>query len=67
MRGSKNFSFKWKLVENYAGAAVGALFMWFFVNGIVNKDDTSMLAAIVILVVAPFLISFVDRKSTRSN
>jgi hypothetical protein len=33
------FVFKWKLVENYAVATVGALFIWLFVEGIVKGDN----------------------------
>ena len=60
----KKFSFKWKLVENYAAAAVGGIFLWFFVDGIVNTDSTSLAIAILILAVAPFLITFLDKKSS---
>ncbi len=60
----KNFDFKWKLVENYSMAAIGGVFLWFFVNGIIGSDNVSIGIAIAILLVAPFLITYVDKKSS---
>lgn len=60
----KNFDFKWKLVENYSMAAIGGVFLWFFVNGIVNSSMTDLAVSIAILSVAPFLITYVDKKSS---
>lgn len=57
------FNFKWKVVENYAAAAVGLIFLWLFVNGIVNSDQFSFLISILIIAIAPFLIAYLDKKS----
>lgn len=58
------FDFKWKLVENYAAAAVGALFIWLFVEGIVKGDNVKLATAIMIVAIAPFLVTFLDKKSS---
>lgn len=58
------FDFKWKLAENYGAAAVGALFIWLFVEGIVRGDSGKIAIAIVIVAVAPFLVTFLDKKSS---
>lgn len=58
------FDFKWKLVENYAAATVGALFIWLFVEGIVKGDNIKIAVAIGIVAIAPFLVTFLDKKSS---
>lgn len=58
------FDFKWKLVENYAAAAVGALFIWLFVEAITQGDSAKLAASILIIAIAPFLVTFIDRKSS---
>jgi hypothetical protein len=59
------FDFKWKLVENYAAATVGALFIWLLVEGIVKGDSVKLAIAIMIVAIAPFLVTFLDKKSSR--
>lgn len=61
---SRNFNFKWKVIENYVAAFSALAFLWFFVNGIVNKDGTYLIISLVMIAVAPLLIAFVDRKSS---
>lgn len=61
---NKTFDFKWKLVENYSAATVGAIFIWLMIEGITRNDMTKLASAIVIIAVAPFLVTFVDRKSS---
>lgn len=61
---NKKFSFKWKLVENYAAAFVGLLFLWIFVSGLINNDTNQIMIAIIILIIAPFLVTFLDKKSS---
>lgn len=63
----KNFNFKWKLVENYAAAIVGALFIWLFVEGITEGQNLKLAIAILILAVAPFLVTFLDKRSSSST
>lgn len=65
MRKQSNFSFRWKVVENYAAAGAGLLFMWLFVSGIVNSDMGMVALSLVIIAVAPFLVAYVDKKSAR--
>ncbi len=62
---NKSFNFRWKLVENYTAAAIGGIFLWFFIQGTVNLDNTSLMIAILMLAVAPFLITYIDRKSSQ--
>lgn len=64
MASNRNFNFKWKLIENYVAVVVGGIFLWLFVNGMIKSDDTSIVASIIILAIAPFLITFVDKKSS---
>lgn len=64
MRKSVGFSFKWKLVENYVAAAFGGVFLWLFVTGIVDSNPLNFWASIVLLAVAPFLVTFIDKKSS---
>jgi hypothetical protein len=61
------FDFKWKLVENYAAAIVGALFIWLFIEGIVKGQNFELAIAILILAVAPFLVTFLDKRSSSST
>jgi len=61
------FDFKWKLAENYAAAIVGALFIWLFVEGIVKADNIKLVVAISIVAIAPFLVTFLDKKSSRPS
>ncbi len=61
------FDFKWKLAENYATPIVGALFIWLLVDGIVKEDNFKFSIAIFIVAVAPFLITFLDRKSSSAS
>jgi hypothetical protein len=63
--GRKIFNFKWKLVENYAAAFAGLIFIWLFVDGVVNNNVTNLTVAIIILAIAPFLVTFLDKKSVR--
>lgn len=58
------FDFKWKLVENYAAAITGAVFIWLLVDGLTKGDSLKLAIAIAIVAVAPFLVTFVDRKSS---
>lgn len=60
------FDFKWKLAENYAAAAVGALFIWLVVEGIVKGDSIKLAIALSIVAIAPFLVTFLDKKSSSS-
>jgi hypothetical protein len=59
------FNFRWKLAENYAAATVGALFIWLLVEGIVKGDSVKLAIAIMIIGIAPFLVTFLDKKSSR--
>ena len=61
------FDFKWKLAENYAAAIVGALFIWLVVEGIVKADNLKLIIAVLIIAIAPFLVTFLDRKSSASS
>jgi hypothetical protein len=63
----KAFDFRWKLVENYAAALVGALFIWLFVEGLVKNDTTKLGVALLTVAVAPFLVTFLDKKSSVSG
>ena len=65
MARNKKFNFKWKLVENYAAAVVGGVFLWFFIDGVVNMENTSFAIALLMLAIAPFLITYLDRKSSQ--
>ena len=58
------FDFKWKLVENYAAAITGAVFIWLLVDGLTKGDSAKLVIAIAIVAVAPFLVTFVDKKSS---
>jgi hypothetical protein len=60
----KKFNFGWKLTENYSAAAVGVLFIWLFVTGIIDGDVQKIFGSIAILAVAPFLVTFLDKKSS---
>lgn len=60
---TKGFDFRWKLVENYSAAIVGAVFIWLLVEGITKNDSTKLAVAIAIIAVAPFLVTFIDKKS----
>jgi len=59
------FNFKWKVAENYSAAIVGAIFLWFFIDGIVNGVSSSLTIAVIILILAPLLVTFVDKKSSK--
>lgn len=61
---NKKFNFKWKLVENYTAAFLGLIFLWIFVSGMINNDINQIMIAIIILVIAPFLVTFLDKKSS---
>ena len=61
------FDFEWKLAENYAAAVVGALLIWLFVEGIVKADNVKLAIAILIVAIAPFLVTFLDKKSSRPS
>lgn len=61
------FDFKWKLVENYTAAIVGALFIWLLVEGIVRSDNIKLTIAVMIIAVAPFLVTFLDKRSSRAS
>jgi hypothetical protein len=63
----KAFDFRWKLVENYVAALVGALFIWLFVEGLVRNDTTKLGIALLTVAVAPFLVTFLDKKSSVSD
>ena len=60
----QNFSFKWKIVENYVAAGAGLVFLWLFVQGMIENDTTKLYASLVILLIAPFLVTYVDKKSS---
>lgn len=62
MRKNK-FSFRWKVVENYAAAISGIVFLWLFVTGIIESDISKILASFIIISIAPFLVAYVDKKS----
>jgi len=64
MKKNKNFSFKWKIIENYIAAGTGLIFLWLFVEGMINEDMVKIYASLIILLVAPFLVTFVDKKSS---
>jgi hypothetical protein len=66
VKGKNNFSFKWKVVENYVAAAVGLAFLWLFVTGLMNSDYTRIFLSLAIIAVAPFLVAYVDKKSARA-
>lgn len=61
----KGFNFRWKLAENYAAATVGAIFIWLFVEGIVNGDNIKLAVAILIVAIAPFLVTYLDKRSSQ--
>lgn len=61
---TKNFVFKWKLVENYAAVGFGLVFLWLFVTGIVESNSSKFWASIFVILIAPFLITFIDKKSS---
>lgn len=63
----KGFDFKWKLVENYCAAIVGAVFIWLLVEGVTRNDSAKLAIAIAIIAVAPFLVTFIDKKSAAPN
>lgn len=58
------FNFKWKLVENYGAAAFALVFLWFFFDAFVNKSAGSAVVVVIMAAVGPFLITFLDRKSS---
>ena len=60
---NKTFDFRWKLVENYSAAIVGAVFIWLLVEGLLHNDSLKLTIATAIIVIAPFLVTFLDRKS----
>lgn len=64
MKARSKFNFKWKLVENYTAAFLGLIFLWIFVNGLINNDFTQLGIALLIIFVAPFLVTFLDKKSS---
>lgn len=57
---NKGFNFRWKLVENYAAATVGALFIWLFVERIVKGDNIKLAIALLIAAIEPFLVTYLD-------
>jgi hypothetical protein len=60
----KNFDFRWKLVENYGAAAFCLIFLWMFVKGMVENDQTILVSSLLLLCIGPFLITFLDKKSS---
>lgn len=58
------FNFKWKVLENYAAAIVGVIFLWLFVDGIVNSNQMNLIVSLIIIAVAPFLVTYLDKKSS---
>lgn len=65
-RGREKFNFKWKLIENYFNGFLVFSFTFLFAYGLVYRDKLVLMLSVIWGLIAPFIATFLDKKSQQN-